>query len=677
MAARARRVPAWAWLAGIVVASTLFRWWYGRGMVAPFIMVDELIYSDLARSLAAGHGLEVRGEPYLVSVIYPLVLAPVYVLFHSLPEAYVAVKVVNAVVMSLAAVPGYLLARRVLPIGLSLLAALLAVAVPSMVYTGTVMTENAFYPAFLLVAWALVRMLERPTRAAQLLTLALAAGTVLIRVQAVALLLAVLTAPLLLRRGLRSYALLYGIAVGGGALLVLAQLARGGSLSSLLGAYSVVGETGYDVGQVVRFLLWHTAELDLYLGVFPVVAFVLLVVRARTLDPPLQALLAAVGAFSVWVLLVVSTFASQFASNRIQERNLFFLAPLFLIALLAWVDRGAPRPRAAATLAAVALGALPAVIPFERFIETGVKSDTLMLLPLWELQDRVGLPRVDEIVLLVGLLAAAAFLLLPPRFALALPVAVLLYFAVAFPAIQLARPNGLEQASLGALFQGIRAEHRDWIDRAVPDGAEVAMVWTGRPDRFTINLNEFFSKSVGLIYVTDLGVPGSLPETRVDVDPSTGRFEPPVRTRYVVVDGSIAPDGKVLARDEGWGLALWKLDGGELISTTSVHGLYPNDTWSGREVRWRRLRCDGGELRVALSSDPSLFREDQIVTAMVGGRVVATTRFGPTEQVSLRVPLAPRDGACEVILRVARTATPQGDPRRLGAHFNGFDYRAP
>ena len=133
-----------------------------------------------------------------------------------------------------------------------------------------------------------------------------------------------------------------------------------------------------------------------------------------------------------------------------------------------------------------------------------------MLLPLWELQDRIGLDRVDEFVLLVGLLAAVAFLLLPRRYALALPVAVLVYFAIAFPAIQLGRPNGLEQASIGALFQGIWVEQRDWIDRAVPDGAEVAQVWTGRTDRFTVNLNEFFSKSVGPIYVTDLAVPGSL-----------------------------------------------------------------------------------------------------------------------------------------------------------------------
>ena len=381
MVDRARHVPVWAWLTGIVVASIVFRWWYGRGMIAPFIMVDELIYSDLARSLAAGNGLEVRGEPYLVSLIYPLLLAPVYAIFDSLPDAYAAVKVVNAVVMSLAAVPAYMLARRVLPAGFSLFAALLAVVVPSMVYTGTVMTENAFYPAFLLFAWALVRMLERPTPAAQLLVLGLGAGTVLIRVQAVALLFAALTAPLLLRRSLRPYRLLYGITVGGAALVLLAQVVRGGSLSSLLGAYKVVGETGYDLGEALRFLLWHVAELDLYLGVFPLVAFAVLLTQARKLEPPLQAFLAAATALSVWVLLVVSTFASQFASNRIQERNMFFLAPLFLIALLAWVDRGAARPRPAAIVAAVALGVLPALIPFERFLETGVKSDTLMLLP--------------------------------------------------------------------------------------------------------------------------------------------------------------------------------------------------------------------------------------------------------------------------------------------------------
>ena len=81
-----------------------------------------------------------------------------------MPDAYAAAKGINALVMSLAAIPAYFLARRVLGTWLSLAAAALAVAIPSMVYTGTLMTENAFYPVFLAAVLALVVWLDRPTR---------------------------------------------------------------------------------------------------------------------------------------------------------------------------------------------------------------------------------------------------------------------------------------------------------------------------------------------------------------------------------------------------------------------------------------------------------------------------------------------------------------------------------
>ena len=43
-----------------------------------------------------------------------------------------------------------------------------------------------------------------------------------------------------------------------------------------------------------------------------------------------------------------------------------------------------------------------------------------------------------------------------------------------------AGPHGVKQAAAGALFQGIRAAQRDWIDRAVPAAPSVAVLWTGR-----------------------------------------------------------------------------------------------------------------------------------------------------------------------------------------------------
>ena len=59
--ALARAVPVWAWLVGLVAVSTRIRYVLARRMVAPWIMVDELIYSELAKSFAAGGHFLVRG----------------------------------------------------------------------------------------------------------------------------------------------------------------------------------------------------------------------------------------------------------------------------------------------------------------------------------------------------------------------------------------------------------------------------------------------------------------------------------------------------------------------------------------------------------------------------------------------------------------------------------------
>ena len=682
MADRLGRVSVWAWLAAIVGASIVFRAWLGSRMPAPFIFTDELQYQENARSLAAGDGIEVRGEPYgIVSVLYPLLLAPVYALFDSLPEAYAAARTVNAVVMSLAALPAYFLARRVLSKPGSLLAALLAVCLPSLAYTGTLMSENLFYPVTLVVAWALVRALEEPTIARQLVLIGTCGVAGLVRVQALAFLLAALTAPLLLRvvarRSLRPWLPLYGAAAAFALLAVVGQLARGASLNELFGAYAVVGEGGYDAVDVLRFLFWHLAELDLYVGVFPLAAAILLTARWRVLDPPAQAFLAAAIALVSWTLVVVAAFASRFA-GAIEERNMFVVAPLLLIALLAWIERGAVRPRWLAVGAAALAAVLPALIPYDRFLQLKVRSDTLMIVPLWNVQDSVTLPRLDDVVLVAGIAAAVLFLLVPRRLALALPVVVLAYYALAVQPIH-AGPHGMERASAEALFEGIRVPERNWIDRSVPEGASVAAVWTGKTHRFTVNQPEFFNRSIGRVFTLGGPMPGGFPETPVFVDEETGALVQPndaiAQAEYAYTDGSVALDGEPVARDERLGLTLYRTDG-PLISTTSVTGVY-NDQWSGPEVTYRRVRCEGGTLTVTLESDPGLFDKPQTVDASSFDQSVIT-RLQPSESVRVSVPLSAVDGICTARFVVSPTAVPgNGDDRELGVHFRAFDYETP
>jgi len=45
------RVPTWAWLTAIVAGSAAVRAWLARDLVAPFIVVDEIVWSEIARGI--------------------------------------------------------------------------------------------------------------------------------------------------------------------------------------------------------------------------------------------------------------------------------------------------------------------------------------------------------------------------------------------------------------------------------------------------------------------------------------------------------------------------------------------------------------------------------------------------------------------------------------------------
>lgn len=687
MTDRLVRIPVWVWLVGIVGASFLLRAWLSRDMLAPFIMTDELTYAELGRSLAATGSFAIRdvaANGY--GVLYPALIAPAYALFDSLTDAYAAVKAINSLVMSLAALPAYLIARRVVPAGLALFAALLAVALPSLVYTATVMTENLYYPLTLLAAWAMLFVLERPSWGRSLLLLVSLGLAFATRSQAVALVAAAATAPVALglvegsgARRVREAWRLYATLAAAALLVLLVQVARFGSLEGLLGAYRVVGERSYDLAEVLRYWLWHLEEMTLYLAVVPVAATLVLLARARRLPVRLQQHLAVTVVFTLWTSLVVAAFASEFAS-RIQERNLFTVAPLLLIALLAWVALGAPRPFPVAALSAGLAVLLAVVFPYTRFIDESAKSDTLAILPMWSAYGSLLFDSVTISVLAAALALAALFLFVPARFAVLVPVAVLVWFGVVSKSVW-SGPRGFVQAGAGALFQGIRGVPRDWIDRTVPEGADVGIVWTGISDRFTVNQNEFFNRSVGPVYYVGGPTPGNLPETEVRVGPRDGVLRrsdgTPLTDRYLLTDASLELDGRALARDVPLGLTLWRVAGPVARKAeVSVTGLYPGDTWSGPRVVYQRRRCSAGTLQVSLHSDATLFHVPQTVTASVDGRIVGRARFQAPEDGLLRVPLGPApDGTCTVIFEISPTAVPGGvDTRRLGVHFDAFNY---
>jgi hypothetical protein len=146
----------------------------------------------------------------------------------------------------------------------------------------------------------------------------------------------------------------------------------------------------------------------------------------------------------------------------------------------------------------------------------------------------------------------------------------------------------------------------------------------------------------------------------------------PVRHAYVLSEEGVPLAGAVVARDQLKGMALRRTDGLVRIGYR-VQGLYPNDTWSGKQVTYTRLRCAGGAVTAQMTRDANLIGGPQTVRA--GGRSVT---FGSNDDATLTVPLRPRNGMCRAVFTVTPTAVPgPADPRVLGVHFLEFRYATP
>ena len=689
MRERLRAVPAWGWLAALVTCSTVVRFLFARHMAGPWIMIDEIVYSELSKSFASTGHFAVREAPTTgYGVVYPILISPAYALFRDIPSVYTAIKAIDSLLMSLAAVPAYLLARRVVSRRGALIVALLTVAVPSTFYAGTVMTENAFYPIFLVTVLALCLALERRTARSVIFFLVALGVAYETRAQAVALLAAALTAPLVVAALARrprlvvEHRLLYAVTLGLGGLAVLLEVVRGRSIRSLLGAYAAATDSSYTASSVAKWLLWHLGELDFYVGFVPLLALVLLCASGRVLSAADRVLVAVTVSAVAWLALEVAAFASQPSVVRIEERNLFYVAPLLFTSLVLWFERGLPRPRIPTLAGAAAVVALAAAVPYERFIDTSATSDTFGVLALWSWAEWTNVHAEDvrwAVAMLALVLAAAAVLVRGP-FVLVLPAAILALYVAAMQPID----TRTQRASIGAVFQGITRPDRDWITAAVhsTDSDLVSVVWTAQTDRLTVNENEFFNRAVGAVYTTNGAVPGGLAQTPVAVNRTTGRYLAdgrPVAVRDVLTDTSIALAGREIASDAKKGLVLLKVDG-PLRAASLTDGI-DSDSWAGKRSVYRRFDCRGGRVAVEVGSDPQLFHAPQRVTATVEGKQVASVLVDSRRTVTMSVPLVRgAHDSCSARFVVGRTKVPartipgSTDTRRLGIRFVSFRY---
>jgi hypothetical protein len=639
--ARLRAIPGWAALGVVVVLSTLLRWWAGSRVPTPWIVPDEVLYAKLGQSLWAHGSFELLGRPIgYYSLVYPA-LAGLPLSLHDLALGYSLLKPLQALVMSLAAVPVYLWGRSLMSRWWAISAAALTLTIPGLAYSGLVMSEVAFYPIAALAAWAIAVALVRPTLTNQ----ALAVGAILLasatRLQGVVLAAVFGTAVLLValferdaRRILRFWPALAALAAGGVGWAAW-RLSSGGPASELFAGYRAAGETHYTVSSTFRFARFHLADVLLMTGVIPVCAVAVLAVSAfaaRERSREARAFLAVAVALTVWLAAEVGVFASVHV-QRLAERDLLAVCPVLFLGLALWLDRGAPRPLLTTALVGAAALGLVLWLPVGKLVSHAAIPDAFTLIPLYRLQVRD--PRAD-LQLIVDLLAVGtvlAFALWPRRHRWALPVVLgVALSAVSFSAgrVVASEATTIRKTTLG--------ETRRWIDESAR--GPVAYVYSGEAVFTSVWESLFWNRRLKAVY--------RVPATHVpllDDDKQSG-IRPRGDGRFILDDGSFVETpyalasfvlgfaGEQRAYAFGPALVLWRTDRPLRLRTWLLEENAGGGFFS--RVGMVVYGCRGGTLRLRLTSPVA-----QTVALRAGDRLAGRVTLKPRKTVDAQIAAVP------------------------------------
>jgi hypothetical protein len=675
--------------AGLAVLTTRVVDWY--------VMTDELLYERLAISVAQSHSPlpQIHGELIgNVNQLYPLLLAP---LFHNVlvPSGLQDAHLLNAIVMSSAGVPAFLLARRVTQsVRLSYVVAALTICVPWIVLSSFLMTEVVAYPAFL---WAVLLLQQAAVspRPHNDIALLLALGIATFARTQFAVFLVVVPVALFFHQLAFTEARSWVARVRGAArglvsghrvlavtfavlAVVAAALLIAGRLSSVLGTYSVTAEGNLVPSGTGRSLLEHFALLGLGLGILPFVLgiawLVTALVGARVRERQAFASIAVVTIAAF--LFEVTSYDLRFGQGRLHDRYLFYVGPLVLIGFVALLQDGRWL-RWSVFVSAGVLALAFAYVPVARYDKLNVDSPITAL--NGTLLDLGGSVNGARLVLAFLTIVAVALLVLGAVFLRRRQlVAVLLVMAfLAIPAqtaLAFTRLLTVDGTS-GRPITNDQSVVFDWIDRDLGPTAKVTMVpypflygnyWENVAYWWNV---EFWNASVQRAAVYEgafTGTPETFPTTELSFDRGSGRanVSPSDYSAQAIAETRFRLAGKQL--DDARGVALiqnekpWRAD-------WLAFDLY-RDGWTIPKLRGKiRVFAEPGQtgrlrrfLTISVRGPQGVPPRGFRVTSNEANWQALADERGTSNQVSLCVPPG---SYADVEITAPRFSPIYGDPK--------------
>jgi hypothetical protein len=623
---RGRERTPWAALLALVGAATLYHALQSLGHVTPAVFTDELLYSKLSQSLAAGEGFALRGEQFgFPAPLAPLVQAPAW-LAGNLSTGYEIAKALNALVMASAALPAYWLAHQLVSRRSALLVAAAAVVAPAMIYHAYLLSEALAYPVFLIAVAVYVRELTQPTAAAGAAVIAVSALAVGTRTQFVALPVAYLVAAISTRGGeLRRHAVpLVGLVV-----LAVAALLAGSAFGPYLGA--ALGE--YSSGEVARWSGLTAALLPFEAGwaVLPgaLVGLAWLAVRGCGADRPFAALTLSL----VVLVLVQAGLVAALQADRPLGRYAIYLTPLVILACVIWAERGGPWAHAVLGVS-LAAGVAAWLVPFPSLADYRFSFDSPVLSAYGTLTDWLGNANAATIFAAVPCAVAFAVGVLRRR-PLAGP-AIALALLAAIGAVAYAGDRAMTRRSL----ETFAAQDPSWLDESGAGRADV-LVLPGASYHFAWMLEAWNRSSGGLL---QLWVPpppdAGLPARRAIVARDGTLLEdgePREAGLLVVADYGtrLELEGEILARPRP-GLTLVRTGDAPKVHSAAL-GLFA-DGWASQSLRYRVFpEAIGGRYLVELALPET--SKSRAIT-LRSGESSKTVRLSPGHAIRAELPAA-------------------------------------
>lgn len=565
----------------------------------PWVFTDELEWTQLSRAISeTGHAAR-RGEPIYFKSLYAWLIAPAWWIDNT-ATAYAAIKYLNVIVMSLAAVPAYLLARMVASRRAAYVVALLSVAIPGMFYATSLVPEVLAYPWYALCSWLIVRALTTGRRRDVLLAAAFSLVALLVRAPQLA------TVPIS-----------FGIA--GAGLWITGPRGRAlranWSVSDTIGAIVLLAGAMVLVNRIVlqHVEIWQVStqywkhrmvELGLRaalafvvgMGILPVLGgLAALRIRERSGEPAYRAfaayLAASIVCVSIYVALKAAYLSTVFGTLT-EERNMIYLAPLMLtgtaVAFEArriewWILGGG------ALFVLFLILTKPFDLGYPYFEAPGFGILTMA--------NRNFAWNAETIkwALVVALAVAAALVVVRRvRFvAPAVAVGVLAWMLTA----QITSVAGADAAARD--FKRNLPQPLDWVDRAT-GGAHVTYLGQAIKDANGIWLTEFWNRSVRHVWTLDGTGPGPGPSIAPNVGKPDGTLEPWTGDRYVLADNGVDLQAPVVARGAPTDLRLYHVHGAPKLRS-GLQAVFP-DGWAGPFAGWTYFERKGpGVVRVTLS----------------------------------------------------------------------------